>query len=260
MFHRQRPVLARGASGLRSLQIGVVAMLDSLTQNEVTEEPQLLKLASPDRAPIKPHPSRQATHWTRRLPDIVGGALQKLVQPSISDDALKAASSSSTRKPRSDNPSAGDAGMLLQALSESSQAPISAPVSDTLPELDRRGFPRRASECSVTVIDRRETDPLTPHEVDLWLQTGGHVGKLLDISQTGLCLQLNREVLPDSELILRITNQQLNSHVDTVARVVHSRTIGQGRYTIHCRVQAPFTRAQLQDLGRPPVAAGHVLA
>ena len=101
---------------------------------------------------------------------------------------------------------------------------------------------------------------MTPHEIDLWLREVGHVGRLLDISQTGLCLQLNREIAPDSELILRITNHHLKSHVDTVAKVVHSRTIGQERYTIHCRVLNPFTRAQLQDLGRPPVDAGHVLA
>jgi hypothetical protein len=234
-------------------------MLDSLTQPEVTEEPQPLKLANPDRSPIKPHPIRQATHWTRRLPDIVGGALQKLVQPSIPDAGVST-TSYSTRKSRSDDQSVGDPGMLLQAIAENSQATVTAPLADTLPELDRRGFPRRASECSVTVINRRETEQLTPHEIDLWLQVGSHVGKLLDISQTGLCLQLTREIAPDSELLLRITNHKLNTHVDTAARVVHSRTIGQERYTIHCRALSPFTRAQLQDLGRPPVTAGHVLA
>ncbi len=231
-------------------------MLDYLAGVEVTEEPQPLKLAAPDRAPIKPHPSRQATHWTRRLPDIVGGALQKLVQPSVPEVSLDNRTSPVNKPAPADVPAVDDASMLLQAL----QASNRAPTSDPLPELDRRGFPRRPSECSVTVIERRETGLLTPHEVDLWLQVGGSTGKLLDISQTGLCLQLGREIAANTEILLRISNHRLNQNVDTVATVIHSRVVGQGRYSIHCRAVMPFTRAQLQDLGRPPVTAGHVLA
>ncbi|MES2793066.1 MAG: PilZ domain-containing protein [Planctomycetota bacterium] len=124
---------------------------------------------------------------------------------------------------------------------------------------DRRRFPRRQSECMVTVLERRQTDQLTPQQIDRWLQAGRSVGRLLDISQAGLCLLLDREIAKDTEVLLRISNQQLNRHIDCTATVVHSHLTGQGRFSIHCRVLNEFTLSDLQDLGRP-LAVGHVLA
>ncbi|MDB5335230.1 MAG: hypothetical protein JWN70_849 [Planctomycetaceae bacterium] len=236
-------------------------MLDFLAGVEVTEAPQPLTLANPDHAPIKAHPRHQANHWTRCLQDTVGEALQKLQKTNTSTDDVDGESSNWDERTESsaaqNSQAASQPEMLLQALSLQNQEPA---VAETLPELDRRGFPRRASECSVTLVERRETQLLTPQEIDLWLDAGGTAGKLLDISQTGLCLQLNREIANDSEILLRISNQKLNCHVDTTATVIHSRSTGNGRYSVHCSVLHPLTIAELQDLGRPPVAPGHVLA
>lgn len=236
-------------------------MLDFLESVEVTEAPQPLTLANPDHAPIKSHPRHHANHWTRCLQDAVGDALQKLQKTHTSPNEFDGAPSnwdeSTESVPAQTSQGVGQPEMLLQALSLENQTPV---IAETLPELDRRGFPRRASECSVTLIERRETELLTPQEIDLWLDAGGTAGKLLDISQTGLCLQLNREIAKDSEIILRISNQKLNRQVDTTAKVIHSRGTGQSRYSVHCSVLQPLTVAELQDLGRPPVAMGHVLA
>ncbi len=236
-------------------------MLDFLDGVEVTDAPQPLNLATPNHAPIKSHSRQPANHWTRCLQDTVGDALQKLQKTHTSSDDVDGESSSWDDRTESNftqnSQGVGQPGMLLQALSLENQEPA---VADTLPELDRRGFPRRASECSVTLLERRETELLTPQEIDMWLDAGGTAGKLLDISLTGLCLQLNRDIGKDSEIILRISNPKLNRQVDTTAKVVHTRGTGQGRYSVHCSVLHPLTVAELQDLGRPPVVPGHVLA
>ena len=235
-------------------------MLDSLTAAEVTETHPPLNLSPSSQSPIKTHPRYQATHWTRRLNDAVGTALQKLKSP---QGALEG-SAQSCVEPVTVSDSSENSGatsqpeMLLQALAFENEQQADAPA--VLSELDRRGFPRRSSECSVAVLERSQTEELTPQEIDRWLAAGGTTGKVLDISQTGLCLQLQREIASDTEIVLRVSNQKLNRHVDTAARVVHSRYIGQGRYSIHCCVLNPLTVADLQDLGRPPLAAGHVLA
>src|SRR5205085_1704620 len=101
---------------------------------------------------------------------------------------------------------------------------------------DRRMFPRRQSECSVTLVFRRETQRLTPREIDWLLQTGSLRGRLLDISQTGLCLLWNEQIPDNAEVVLRISNPQLNRHVDATARVINSKPGGHGRFSIHCRV------------------------
>lgn len=235
-------------------------MLDSLTAAEVTETPPPLHLSPQSQAPIQAHPRYQATHWTRRLNDAVGTALQKLKLPhrplegagrsgaEASPAAVSSEHSAATSQPE----------MLLQALAfENLQQPDAPAV---LSELDRRGFPRRSSECSVAVLERSQTHELTPQEIDRWLAAGSTAGKVLDISQSGLCLQWHREIASDTEIVLRISNQKLNRHVDSVAKVIHSRHTGHGRYSIHCQVLNPLTAADLQDLGRPPLAAGHVLA
>ncbi len=111
----------------------------------------------------------------------------------------------------------------------------------------------------MTLLERHETNRLTPQEIDWWLQSSRTVGRLIDISQTGLCMQFDREITKDTEVLLRISNQQLNRQLDSVAKVISSSPIAPGKFSVHCRTLHDFTLAELQDLGRP-VIEGHVLA
>ncbi len=234
-------------------------MLDLYTTTEVTDG-TVLPNSTPNQATFRPR--QQATHWTRRLPDPLGAALLKLRSTRTTLKAVDAASASWERGQTFPGPSispqrVAEAELFCRELPVQSddQAGLTIPVSGE----DRRAFPRRQSECLVTVLHRCETQHLKPRETDCLLQNGRLVGRLLDISQTGLCLMLGEVIADNSELVLRISNQHLNRHVDASAQVIHSQHAGHGRFSIHCRVLRDFNLSELQDLGRPLIV-GHVLA
>ena len=237
----------------------MTVMLDLHTTPEVTDG-TVLSNSAPNQATFRLR--QQTTHWTRRLPDPLGAALLKLRSTRTTLEAVDAASASWERAQTFPAPSispqrVAEAELSCRELPSQSddQAGSTIPVSGE----DRRAFPRRQSECLVTVLHRYETRHLKPRETDCLLQNGRVVGRLLDISQTGLCLMLGEVIADNSELVLRISNQQLNRHVDASAQVIHSQHVGHGRFSIHCRVLRDFTLSELQDLGRPLIV-GHVLA
>ena len=228
-------------------------MLDFASSAEVDVAPPPLQFADRDHGAIKSHPRHQATHWTRRLQDPLGTALLRLIRARTTLDEVDSAAPSWEGRTElvahPDSQSVDETEALRPELSPGcTDLPV---VEPAVTGTDRRGFPRRPSECSVTLIERHETSQLTPQEIDWWLQSSRTVGRLLDISQTGLCLQLDREIAHETEVLLRISNHQLDRYVDATAKVIHSNRTGRGQFSVHCRALHDLTLAELQDL------AGH---
>ena len=237
-------------------------MLDLHHNSEATNSIETLSAAAWNQLPpAKAHPRHITPHWTRRLPDPLGAALNKLRKTRTTLDDVAAAAETWVPQPiptaATPVPHPAVPPAPATAFEVSSEEPSELPIPMSV--ADRRRFPRRSSECTVTVVERSETEQLTPREIDWLLQSGRDVGRLLDLSQTGLCLLLDHDVAVDSEVILRISNEQLNRHVDASAKVVRSYRTGQGRFSVHCKALHEFTLDELQDLGRP-VVVNHVLA
>lgn len=239
-------------------------MSDVLTELEVTECD--LPPGWGNRTPQQATPRPLAGHWSQRVRDPLGAALQRLQEHRSVLEVLEAtAESVQTSSLKSAAPES-----VAPESVESEDAEMSAAIIPIKPlnsistaksyvGLERRRFPRRQSECEVALIGRQETHELTPQETDWLLRPSRQVGRLLDISQTGLCMLLDVDVAVGSEVLLRISNHQLNRHVDNAAKVVRSQPAGHGRVCVHCQVLQDFTLDQLQDLGRPQIA-NHALA
>lgn len=229
------------------------------TEMEVTESQ--LPPGWGDRKPRQVPLRQLAGHWSERVRDPLGAALLRLNTQQSALDVLEATAESVQSSPpksvvmnRVDQEHVESPPTVL-----SPQPSGSTDVSQTFAGSERRRFPRRQSECEVTLIDRQQTLDLTPQETDLLLRSSSQVGRLLDLSQTGLCLLQDVDVALGSEVLLRISNHQLNRHVDSAAKVVRSQSAGHGRFCIHCEVLQGFSLDQLQDLGRPLIH-NHALA
>lgn len=118
---------------------------------------------------------------------------------------------------------------------------------------NRRRFPRRHSECRVAIVYRSETTGLTPQQIDWLLKSGRTTGQLQNISQLGICLMLSSEIPAETEVLLRISNDQLKRSVDMSAKVLRSQAVQPGNFSIHCQTLRDFTLDELQDLGQPPI-------
>lgn len=223
---------------------------------EVTEShwPLRLETLRPGRAgSVQLSPTRQAA-------DVLGSALLRLNADRHVLDLMETTITGRMQPAvdftdRADSKDSSDCHASILPLPLRSSA-----LADESPgHSDRRRFPRRSSECAVALIERHQTSQLTPQEIDWLLQSSRHVGRLLDISQTGLCLLLDCELQNGTEVLLRISNHDLNRHVDSSATVLRSQSAGHGKVSVHCAVQREFSLDQLQDLGRPQFAT-HVLA
>lgn len=228
-------------------------MTDLLTTLEVTETPPVLKRVTEKSVSHRVSPALD--HWSQRVPDALGTALRRLngrhqpievCQPVVTDEQTVQAHAADEFEV---TPAIFPHPAVVQKEETESQ-PTGA---------DRRRFPRRRSECSVSIVERNQVEGLTPRETDWLLRSSQDVGRLLDVSQTGVCMQLSHAISVGSEVLLRISNDQLNRHVDSAATVVHCQYIVPQKYSIHCQVLFDFTLDQLQDLGRPLVS-NHILA
>lgn len=234
-------------------------MSDVSTELEVTASE--LPPGWGDRKPRQVPVRQLAGHWSQRVRDPLGTALLRLNTQRSALDVLETAAVPV-------QPAAPQSGVLNRIDQEHVESsPVTLPlqppeVTDILSSYDgseRRRFPRRQSECEVTLIDREKTHELTPQETDWLLKSSCQVGRLLDLSQSGLCLLLDTGISAGTEVLLRISNHRLNRHVDSAAKVVRSQPAGHGRFCVHCQVLQDFTLDQLQDLGRPLVR-NHALA
>lgn len=234
-------------------------MSDVSTELEVTECDLPPGWGNRTPRPVTSRPL--AGHWSQRVRDPLGAALLRLKTHHSAIEVLEATAASVPLPPPQ------SVGLATAEPSDAEMSAVIIPIKllNSMDEsgpyigAERRRFPRRQSECEVALIDRQQTNELTPQEIDWLLRSSRQVGRLLDISQTGLCLLLDAEVSPGSEVLLRISNHQLNRNVESAARVVRSQPAGHGRVCVHCQVLQDFTRDQLQDLGRP-LFLNHALA
>ncbi len=231
-------------------------MLEVSTESEATQQAMpfgVFRSATPQAR------SRPAiNHWSQRVKDPLGKALLRLHgQRDILDLMESAVPAVEKVQPVVEAPDVAvdDSTESIFPLQQIQTPSLVEPSSGS----ERRRFPRRQSECSVTLVERAQTLELTPRETDWLLQSSRAVGQLLDISQTGLCLLVEKDLAIGSEVLLRISNPQLQRTVDSAATVVRSQPSGAGRFSIHCVVLREFTLDQLQDLGRPQIS-NHVLA
>lgn len=228
-------------------------MTDLSSTLEVTESPPVLKRVAEKSITHRVSPAQD--HWSQRVPDALGAALRRLngkqkptelCQSVVTDEQTVAARE------------ADEIDTTPAILPHPAVVQIEEPAAPPAPT-DRRRFPRRQSECSVSIVERQQVEGLTPRETDWVLRSSQDVGRLLDISQSGVCMQLSHAISVGSEVLLRISNGQLNRHVDSAATVVHCHNIVPQKYSVHCQVLFDFTLDQLQDLGRPALSS-HALA
>ena len=222
---------------------------------EVSGKTQTSQADFPDFTKVRS--LRAGTHPASRVNDPLGNALLRLHGQRHVIELMESAVS--TRE----NAEVSATATLADESSEThpvEQAPEILPITSLHSEsakstggLERRRFPRRQSECAVAVIDRQRAAGLTPQQVDWLLQASREVGRLIDISQAGLCLLTSGDLKVGSEVLLRISNYHLNRHVDNTATVIRAQATGHGQVTVHCVVQREFTLDQLQDLGRAPL-------
>lgn len=191
---------------------------------------------------------RTSLHWTGRLRDPLGDALARIKardeRPGTIEHAPQA-----TQRDTSD-PIAESVFPSILPMHE-----LNAGLSHeelTLADCgNRRKFPRRRSECRVAIVRRSETEGLTPQQIDWLLESGRAIGRLKNLSQLGICLILASTIASETEVLLRITNDDIGRHVDVTALVIGSQAGNSGTFTIHCRTLRDFTLDELQDLGQP---------
>lgn len=258
-------------------------MLEFTTNGYVKESRVAAAMPQTNTVPTMDSPVQCSTgqvHWARHLPDVLGNALAKLKQTSAAHSfRTSGATEQSSGIRESIEPAIGisqapkpqfiPSDVLRSRLAESGSKstlgnhqvlPKPRNSTDNKTENDsgdeRRQFPRRRSECRFALLVKSETVGLTPQQVDWLLGTScRHHGRVLDISQYGLCLQMDTLLAPGIEVVLRISNSRLKRTVDISAEVLYCRPAGNGLVTVHCRVDREFTLDQLQDLGQPKV--GH---
>ncbi|MDB5384936.1 MAG: hypothetical protein JWM11_582 [Planctomycetaceae bacterium] len=196
---------------------------------------------------------RESRHWTKRLRDPLGDALARINSGNRSDLFVEsvAATTKESGAIQSSDPVPlfqSEFPETLSMFAPASNTAVHSPIRNG--QENRRKFPRRQSECRVTVVRRSETVGLTPQKIDWLLESGATHGRLQNLSQLGICLLLTHELPAETEVLLRIANEKLGRYVDVTAHVVRSQLTQSGTFSIHCRSLRDFTRDELQDLGQ----------
>lgn len=116
---------------------------------------------------------------------------------------------------------------------------------------ERRQFPRRDSGCTVKmhVLGENETQGDERHTD--WLLRSSPVGaELLDISMSGLALEVTEPVPENARLLLRLENRQFDRRLDTIAVVLRCEIEPDGSRRIVCRFERKLSFEQVHDFGR----------
>ena len=115
---------------------------------------------------------------------------------------------------------------------------------------DRRAHPRRESGCEVSVCPCAAHEGMTPQQIEWALHSTELKGRLVDVSMSGLALELSDPVEAQSRVFLRISNRNLDRRIDTSARILRCTSGGAGHWNIVCRLEKNLSFEQLHYLGR----------
>lgn len=120
---------------------------------------------------------------------------------------------------------------------------------------DRRGLPRRESECVVSVCRCRGEERLTAERIAWRLHATNLKGQLVDVSMSGIAFHLEESLADGSRILLRIANRTLDKQVDVSAIVLRSRAARDGGWDVVCRFNKNLTFEQIHTVGRSLFAA-----
>ena len=119
----------------------------------------------------------------------------------------------------------------------------------TLIGQDRRAHPRRESGCTVTVCRRPPHASLTAQQIS-WLLHAGHLkGRLIDVSMSGMALQIPEPLESGTMIFLRVANRNFDHNVDAVGQVLRC-TPHEGQWHVVCRLDQTLTFEQVHRIGK----------
>lgn len=130
---------------------------------------------------------------------------------------------------------------------EAAKSPSSA-VRPAVSKGDRRLHPRRESACIVSVCVKSTQVELSAQRIAWLLHSSRIKGKLLDVSMSGMALELYEPIDAGAEVLLRINNRNIKSAVDVTAKVLRC-TAQEGYWHVICRLTKNLTFEQIHQVG-----------
>lgn len=115
---------------------------------------------------------------------------------------------------------------------------------------DRRAHPRRESGCQVAVCARSSQTNLTPQHIEWALHAAELKGRLIDVSMSGLAMELAEPIEAQTRVYMRISNRNLDRKIDTCAKILRCVANGSGQWNIVCRLEKNLSFEQLHFLGK----------
>lgn len=120
----------------------------------------------------------------------------------------------------------------------------------TLRGQDRRAHPRHESGCIVSVLPEAASRNLSRDRIEWLLRSTELRGQLVDVSMTGLAMNLSRPLESNERISLRVSNPRFDHHVDCVARVLRCHQDPEEGWQIVCRFERSLSFQQLHQIGR----------
>lgn len=117
-------------------------------------------------------------------------------------------------------------------------------------DADRRAFPRRESGCIVALYVLSPQEALTPDRIDWLLHSTRLKGNLVDVSMSGIALQIEEPVESGKRVLLRVSNRRLDQHVDCPGSVLRCSPARDGLWNVVCRLDKHLSFEQIHLIGK----------
>jgi hypothetical protein len=115
---------------------------------------------------------------------------------------------------------------------------------------DRRAFPRRDSECVVSIHRQQNPPENNEQQMDWQLHSSQLKGSLADISMNGVSFLLSEPIERGENIVLRMASHRFNNQVDTEATVLRSFSQGRGQWKVVCQFRRNLTFEEVHNLSR----------